>query len=69
MEYVDQLLQQSAQEIKSLRKQNELMTARLDMFDDMMMLFSTIPAQSGRTMSPDIVYEIEKHLEAKKQTQ
>jgi hypothetical protein len=38
-----QLLQSALNEINSLRKQNELMAARLDVFDNMMRLFHTTP--------------------------
>lgn len=59
------LLQQATNEIKSLRKQNELMAARLEMFDTMMRLFHTNPNYgSGGMMSPDVVYEIDKYLES-----
>lgn len=59
-----QLLQSALNEIKSLRKQNELMKVRLDMFDDVMSALHGKPAsqQSVLMMHPDIVFEIEKHL-------
>lgn len=58
-----ELLQRALGEIKGLRKQNELMTARLDMFDAVMSALHGQPAHSGKgLMHPDIVYEIEKHL-------
>ena len=58
-----ELLQRALGEIKSLRKRNELMTARLDMFDAVMSALHGQPAhnQSG-LMHPDIVYELEKAL-------
>jgi hypothetical protein len=64
-----QMLQEAVIELKSLRNQNQLMRARLDVFDSMMMVLRTEPARSGSgLMHPDVVYEIEKHLEAEKQT-
>jgi hypothetical protein len=62
-----QLLQSALNEINSLRKQNELMAARLDVFDNMMRLFHTTPNfGSNGLMNPDITYEISKYLETKK---
>lgn len=60
------LLRDASSEIKSLRRQNELMAARLEMFDTMMRLFHTTPNYgSGDTMEPGIVYQIDKYLESK----
>lgn len=58
-----ELLQRALSEIKGLRKSNELMNARLDMFDDIMSALHGHPAhkQTG-AMHPDIAYEIEKYL-------
>lgn len=61
------LLQDAVNEIKALRHQNELKTARLDVYDEMMRLFHTEPKyRPGGLMHPDVVYEIEKHLDAAK---
>lgn len=58
-----ELLQMALMEIKSLRKRNELMTVRLDMFDAVMSALHGQPASNrGGLMSPDIVYEIESFL-------
>lgn len=62
MEIELQLLQEAANEIKALRMQNKLMAVRLEMFDNCMMLFNSRPIESGRGMSPDIVWEIEKRV-------
>lgn len=61
------LLETAVSEIRHLRKQNELMGARLDMFDKMMILFHTPPCFPGGGYSPDLTYEIEKHIEANKE--
>ena len=57
------LLSQSIGEIKSLRRSNELMSARLQMFDDMM---SVLHGQAGFRdrggMSPDVVFDLEAAL-------
>lgn len=59
------LLQQACNEIKILRNANQLMKARLDMFDDCIALLSARVERSGGLMSPDLVWEIEKHLSNK----
>ena len=56
------LLKDAVSEIRMLRRQNEIMGARLNMFDDMMTLFRTPPLYPGPGMSPDLTYAIEKHL-------
>lgn len=56
------LLQRASGEIKSLRSQNQLMAARLEMFDSVMLLFTSAPAYKGVGMSPDIVWEIDKAI-------
>lgn len=63
-----QMMQEASSEIKNLRRSNELMAARLEVFDTMMRLFHSPPVynQSG-LMHPDIVYEIDKYLESQKQ--
>jgi hypothetical protein len=66
----EHLLQQASSEIKALRRQNELMSARLEVFDSMMRLFHTSPNYGqGGMMHPDIVYEIDKYLESYKATE
>lgn len=63
MERYLQLLQEAAQEIKNLRSQNQLMSARLEMFDNMMAVLHTDVARKSQGMSPDLVWEIEKFIE------
>jgi len=63
MEREIELLKQATSEIKRLRSQNELMTARLDMFDSMMAVLHTDVARKSQGMSPDLVWEIEKFIE------
>lgn len=58
-----ELLQDAALEIKSLRKQNELMAARLDVFDKMILLLHTPPNYQSHGMSEDLVWKIEKHIQ------
>lgn len=62
-----ELLQRAKDEIKSLRSQNQLMAARLGVFDDMMMLLKAAPIYpSYGAMHPDVVYEIDKLIESDK---
>lgn len=56
------LLQDAAAEIKQLRQANQAMGLRLQMFDDLMLLFRTGPAYQGIAMSEDVVYKIEKAI-------
>jgi len=55
-------------EIIALRSQNQLMAARLEMFDNVMTVLNTEPARRGYGMSaPELVYEIDKLLAAVQQ--
>jgi hypothetical protein len=59
-----QLFEMASNEIKALRSQNQAMASRLDVFDKMMLLFTTGPAYPWEGMSsPDIVYELDKAIE------
>ena len=68
MEQSIDLLKQATNEIKNLRWQNELMQARLGVFDNMMALLNTRVERGGKAMSPDLVYHIEKFIAAKEMT-
>lgn len=60
------LLQRALSEINSLRKSNERMKLRLDMFDDVMSALHGKPGtQQSGGMSLDIAYEIESYLSLK----
>lgn len=61
------LLERTVSEIRQLRQQNGIMGARLQMFDQMMLVFNTTPAYQGQGMAPDICYDVEKHIESEKQ--
>jgi hypothetical protein len=56
------LLRSAAYKITDLKRQNEIMSARLEMFDNMMSLLHTMPASRGQGMEPDLVYQIEKYI-------
>lgn len=66
MENEFELLKEAVSEIRSLRRQNELMNARLEMFDSMMAFCNTTPAFKSQGMSPDLAYRIEKFIESNK---
>lgn len=58
-----ELLERALSEINSLRNQNQLMRARLDMFDNIMSALHGEPARERlRALEPDIAYEIQKKL-------
>lgn len=62
-----ELLKSALSEIKSLRDQNQLQRARLDMFDDIMsILYGNAAIKGEGLMHPDIVYDIEKYLNSDK---
>jgi hypothetical protein len=56
------LLKVSANEIKHLREINSRQSARLDMFDKMMLLFTSMPSNGcgngNGMMYPDVVYDL-----------
>lgn len=59
---INPLLIQAAQEIKSLRRVNEIQTARLQMFDACMALFKAEPPRYGCSHSPDVLQDLEKQI-------
>lgn len=63
MEREIELLKSAVAEINMLRNQNQLMSARLDMFDSMMSVLHTDVARKSVGMSPDLVREIEKFVQ------
>lgn len=60
------LLKEAAEEISSLRNRNELMNARLDMFDKCMLLLHTSPNYQSQGMGEDLLYKINKHIQSVK---
>lgn len=65
MTHEQELLKSAVSEMRSLRTENRVQAARLDMFDKMMMLFETAPAYRGMCMGEDLVWKIEQHLDGK----
>ena len=64
-----QLLKEATFEIKNLRRENELMRARLDMFDAMNAILHTQVAIRSQGMSLDLVWQIEKFVASKEAEQ
>lgn len=62
---IQDLLKRARYEIKELRQRNELMSAKLEVYETMKMMVNTIPSypQSGM-MHPDILDELKKADEA-----
>lgn len=58
-----ELLERASSEIKFLRAQNQGMATRLEIYDNMMLLFHATPrhSQSGM-MAPDLVYELDSAI-------
>lgn len=57
------LLQDAKQTIRHLQSENKIMAARLDMFDQIMTVFFTVPNNRAMGMGEDIAWNIEKFIE------
>ncbi len=57
-----ELLKSASTEIKTLRSQNNSMSARLDMFDKCILLLTANINTRGQGMSPDLVFEIDRFV-------
>lgn len=63
-----QLFEQAVNEIQYLRKQNEIMKARLDVFDSMITVLTGAMNSPKREhnlsdLAPDIVYKLKKRIQ------
>ena len=56
------LLTDAAAEIKMLRRQNEILGAKVEMIDFFAMVLHTKPAERTECASPDVVWQIERYL-------
>jgi hypothetical protein len=63
MENLINLLRLSQDEIRNLRRDNELMSARLEMFDAIQAMLHTDLARKNYGMTEDLVFKIEKSIE------
>lgn len=57
------LLQKAKDEILQLRRTNEVYGAKLEMFDCLMLLLHTKPAERQYPMGVDVAWELDKHAE------
>lgn len=58
----NQMLQDAVNEIKNLRRENELLRARMETFDAIMLVLRTSPPNPGMMHREDIVQTMEKHI-------
>ncbi len=63
------LLQGAANEIRSLRKQNEHLQTRLQIYDDMISVFKGGERGGSMCMGEDIAWAIDQHLKSQTKTQ
>lgn len=56
------MMETAIHEIRSLRRTNEVLSAKVEVFDSMMQVLHTSPATRNQGMSPDIAWQMEKHL-------
>lgn len=61
-----EVLEDASREIKMLRRQLELKSARLDMFDSINAMLHTDLATKQQGMSPDVCAQLDKFIAAKK---
>jgi len=57
---IPRMLERAINEIKHLRGRNELMQARLTMFDNVMQLLNANPHANGYTDKMDLAFEIQE---------
>lgn len=60
-----QELKRTVSEIQSLRRKNEILEAKISVFNDMVLIFKTYPPIQGVTSQPDIVRDIESTIKDK----
>jgi len=55
-------LKEAQHEINSLRRSNEILSAKVEVMESFMCVLHTSPAQHRQTLSPDVVFELQKHV-------
>lgn len=58
-----QLLRQAQQELLRLRRQNEIQSAKLHVFDQMLLLFHSRPNYPTSAGEPDLSWQIDQMLQ------
>lgn len=61
------MMETAIHEIRSLRRHNEILSAKVEVFESMMQVLHTSPATRSQGMSPDIAWQMEKHLASQKE--
>lgn len=56
-------IQEAQHEIRSLRQANQILQAKAEVFDGMMLLFTSQPNFRTQGMSPDVVYTLDKYVD------
>jgi hypothetical protein len=64
-----QTLREAEHEINALRRRNEVLSAKVEVFDCMMQMLHTSPATRPQGMSLDVVYALAKHRDRLEQSQ
>lgn len=64
-----QTLKEAEHEINALRRRNELLSAKVEVFDCMMQVLHTSLAMHSQPMSPDVVYALAKQRDRLEQAQ
>jgi hypothetical protein len=57
-----QTLKEAQYEIKQLRRQNEILSAKVEVMDNFMLILHTTPANRLTGASPDVVYAMENEI-------
>lgn len=63
MDETTKLLRNAAAEIRILRRQNEILSAKVEVMDAFMCVLHTTPARSSQGMTPDLAWSIDRHLD------
>lgn len=56
-------IKESQHTIRDLRRTNEVLGAKVEVFESMMLLFTSQPNFRNQQLSPDVVYALDKHVE------
>ncbi|MCG8694664.1 MAG: hypothetical protein MI806_25945 [Minwuiales bacterium] len=67
MQPLTELLGEAIDEIRRLRRQNELLSAKVEVMDVFACVLHTEPARRSGGMAPDIVYGLEQKIEELRQ--
>lgn len=60
MPNINHLLTEASHEIKSLRRRNEILSAKVEVFDSLMCLLNTSPAQRENLAAVDIAWQLDE---------